>query len=448
MALAVVGMIVADPQQGFLAILLVAAMSFILLVIFRRFTDEKEFITYSFLAALSVRLFFGIVVHIYDLRLFFGSDAFAYDYSASMMVDYWHGQVASSNSEISEMLTLRGAGWGMRYLVAFIYFIFGKSIFVAQSFCAVIGAASIPMVYFCAEKLFQNKRVSKTTAITVAFFPASIIWSSQLLKDGLIVFLLVIALTLVIQIQKQFSWAGLLVLVLSLFGILSLRFYIFYVAMATVVGSFFIGLSTSFKSVVQRAVILLVVGASLIYLGVLKTTTDDLTNFGSLERAQASRSDLANSAESGYGRDENISTVSGALSVLPVGFAYLMFAPFPWEIKNFRQSITLLDVLLWWAMMPLLIYGIWYALKNRLRVCFPILIFTFMLTLLYSVFQGNVGTAYRQRTQIQVFLFMFIAAGWGLVREKIEDKKLIETNRRKEFAKKLNTRLQQSEYTQ
>ena len=71
-----------------------------------------------------------------------------------------------------------------------------------------------------------------------------------------------------------------------------------------------------------------------------------------------------------------------------------------------------------------------------------------MLTLLYSVFQGNVGTAYRQRTQIQVFLFMFIAAGWGLVREKIEDKKLIETNRRKEFAKQLNTRLQQSEYTQ
>ncbi len=46
-----------------------------------------------------------------------------------------------------------------------------------------------------------------------------------------------------------------------------------------------------------------------------------------------------------------------------------------------------------------------------------------MLTLAYSVFQGNVGMAYRQRTQIQVFLFMFVAVGITIIIEKRENKK-------------------------
>jgi hypothetical protein len=54
-----------------------------------------------------------------------------------------------------------------------------------------------------------------------------------------------------------------------------------------------------------------------------------------------------------------------------------------------------------------------------------------MLTLAYSIFQGNVGTAYRQRTQIQVFFFMFIAVGWVLWKEKREDRKLLAARHRR-----------------
>lgn len=53
----------------------------------------------------------------------------------------------------------------------------------------------------------------------------------------------------------------------------------------------------------------------------------------------------------------------------------------------------------------------------------PILIFTVMLSLAYSVFQGNVGTAYRQRAQLLVFYFIFVAVGCVLMLEKREEKK-------------------------
>jgi len=69
--------------------------------------------------------------------------------------------------------------------------------------------------------------------------------------------------------------------------------------------------------------------------------------------------------------------------------------------------------------------GLYYAIRYRLRVAFPVLMFSLLLTLAYALFQGNVGTAYRQRTQIQVFLFALISAGWVVYQESRENKRLL-----------------------
>ena len=68
-------------------------------------------------------------------------------------------------------------------------------------------------------------------------------------------------------------------------------------------------------------------------------------------------------------------------------------------------------MIVWWLAFPLLVLGMWYSIKHRLRQVSPIVIFTTMLTLVYSIFQGNVGTAYRQRSQLLVFYFIFVAVG-------------------------------------
>ena len=110
---------------------------------------------------------------------------------------------------------------------------------------------------------------------------------------------------------------------------------------------------------------------------------------------------------------------------MPTGFKYLYFAPFPWEAENLRQSLTIPEVIVWWATMPFLVLGLFYAIKHRIRSAFPILIFSLLLTLAYSITQGNVGTAYRQRTQIQVFLFILIAVGWTVFQEHRENKRVM-----------------------
>jgi 4-amino-4-deoxy-L-arabinose transferase-like glycosyltransferase len=426
---------IAYPEVGPAAVV-TGVLSVGAIAVFRNYSTDKGFVTRLFLGALAVRLAFGLIVYVYDLKEFFGADAITYDFNGSKIVDYWFGNTLPNDVALNRAISTSSPGWGMNYLVATLYLIFGRNILLAQSFCAVFGAATAVVVYICTLKIYPVLRVAKFAAFAVAFFPSFIIWSSQLMKDGLIIFLLVLTITMVLQLQERFSYASIALLVFSLFGILSLRFYIFYMVAIAVAGSFVVGLSNTRVSLLRRAGVLVILGVSLTYLGVIRNASENLENYGTLERIQLSRLDQSRT-ESGFNEDVDVSTTEGAISAVPVGLAYLMLAPFPWQVTNFRQAITLPEVLIWWAMIPLMISGLWYTLKNRLRTAFPILFFSLMLTLAYSIFQGNVGTAYRQRTQIQVFLFIFIAVGWSLWKEKRDDRKMERLIKQKKFDDRL-----------
>jgi len=213
-------------------------------------------------------------------------------------------------------------------------------------------------------------------------------------------------------------------LLLSLIGVLAFRFYIFYMMLAAIIGAFVIGMRTfTAQSMARQFVVVLVIGLSFTYFGITRYATAQFETYGNLEQLNRSRQNLSSSANSGFGQDVDVSTTSGALTTIPTGLVYLLFAPFPWQLGSLRQSLTLPEMLAWWAAFPLLILGIWFSLKYRLRQMSPILIFSSMLTLAYSVFQGNVGTAYRQRAQLLVFYFIFVAVGSVLVKEKRDERR-------------------------
>ena len=153
----------------------------------------------------------------------------------------------------------------------------------------------------------MNKNVARFSAIAVAFFPSFIIWSSQLMKDGLVIFLLVLTMLMVMRLQEKLSFVPILILLFSLFGILSLRFYIFYMVALAVTGSFLIGVSGTRQSIFRRSALLIVLGLGLTYFGVLRTATSDVEQYGRLDRLQRSRMDLAR-AESGFNEDVDVST--------------------------------------------------------------------------------------------------------------------------------------------
>jgi hypothetical protein len=135
-----------------------------------------------------------------------------------------------------------------------------------------------------------------------------------------------------------------------------------------------------------------------------------------IERVQKSREWNAKAAVSGFGGDVDITDPNAAIEFLPVGVLYVLLAPFPWMISNFRQLITFPELMAWWLLMPMMIRGFWYTIRNNLRKAFVICTFVVSTTLAFALFESNAGTAYRHRSQLYVFFFVFMAIGLELRR--------------------------------
>lgn len=403
------------------AVLLCAALAAIAGYVSYRQRDGGPFLLQIFLAALLVRVLLGALIFVFHGQEFFGGDALTYDVNGFSQLLAWRGDRYMQNLLKSYSGGEMAQGWGMNYMVAAIYGLMGRNMLAVQLVNSVFGAATAVVIFLCAFHVFQNKRVARLAAIAVAFFPSLVLWSSQGLKDGAIVFFLALAILATLKLGERFNLKHIAILVCSLFALLSLRFYIFYMISAAIAGAFVIGMQkVSATGFVRQFAIIVTIGLALTYLGVTRYANVHLGAFVSLERIQRSRLDAATRAQSGFGRGADVSTSEGALTAIPVGLVYLLFAPFPWQLASLRQSITLPEMIIWWASFPLLILGLWFSIKYRLRQISPILIFTVMLSLAYSVFQGNVGSAYRQRAQLLVFYFIFVAVGCVLLWEKRE----------------------------
>lgn len=417
------GVIYLTPGAGPGALAFCAVVSAPTLVILARSGEEKTFLIRLFILAVLARIIVASIIYLGNLQEFFGGDANTYHIFGESLNMSWHGDDYHASRYAAFIQSGVGA-WGMLYVVAIVYEVLGGNMFAVQLINASIGGSTAIVVYYVTQNLFSNTRVSKLAAILVAFFPSLILWSSQALKDGLIIMALALCILATLKLMEKITVRYLVVLGLCLSALLSLRFYIFYMMAAAVAGSFVIGMkSADTKSFVQRFVAIGLVGLVFTYFGVIRFATTQFERYGNLQMIQMSRMDQARNADSGFAKDVDVGTTEGALTVIPIGLLYLLFAPFPWQLASLRQSIALPEMVIWWAAFPLLILGWWFAVKHRLRQVAPIVLFTTMLTLAYAVFQGNVGTAYRQRSQLLVFYFIFVAVGAVLMKEKQEDRR-------------------------
>src|ERR1044072_5471110 len=370
------------PTEGPGALVMCAIVSAPTLIILARTHDEKTFLLRMFLVGLMLRIVLAAVINMGHMEEFFGGDANTYDIFGQSLLEGLQGN--SYHWEKYQSFVASGAGaWGMLYLVAGIYSAVGRNLLAVQLVNASIGAATGIVVYYTATSLFNNVRAAKLAALLVTFFPSLILWSSQALKDGLIILALAMSILATLRLMEKITFGWVVTITVSLLTLLSLRFYIFYMMTAAVAGSFVMGMKTlSAQSFLHRFLAVAAIGMAFTWFGVLQYAGSQFDRFANLKQIQLSRQDQSE-AGSGFGKDVDITTTEGALSVIPLGVVYLLFAPFPWQFSTLRQSITLPEMIVWWFSFPLLVLGMWYSIKHRLRQVSRIVVFTTMLTLVY-----------------------------------------------------------------
>jgi len=86
---------------------------------------------------------------------------------------------------------------------------------------------------------------------------------------------------------------------------------------------------------------------------------------------------------------------------------WFLLSPFPWESSGL-QAMALPDVLLWYACIPLVVMGVAYGLRRRRRMTLAPLVAAALITVLHSLWEGNVGIIFRHRAHILVLLLPFV----------------------------------------
>jgi hypothetical protein len=381
-------------------------------------SPDRTFLSRLYFGSLGIRLLIGAGVYLGGYVAYFAGDSWTYDYYGWLLAQAWAGRL-----QLSVLLERHIAQLGMNgmyYWVAMIYTLIGRSEFAAVVIqCAI--ASTIPLlVYRISHFVYGSQKAARNAALASAFLPSMVIWTSFLLKESIVIFLLCVTVLCTLKMQRELKIAYALPGAAALFLIFPFRGYIFYFALLAVVGALL--MSRFSRSTDLPSYLIRLGGIAVIAVGLFvfdfNRIADQQLNSGILERVQTVRTDQANMAKSGFDAAADVSTLRGAITYLPKGIVYLLLAPFPWQGGGTRMLLAVPETLLSYAFLPYCLIGILYTIRKHLRDALVLLLFVAQLTCFYAIFQGNVGTAHRQRTQIYVFYIVFTCAGWVYSRQK------------------------------
>jgi hypothetical protein len=380
---------------------------------------ETRFLAYLYLATLGTRLAVSYTIYFTGTISFFAGDVLTYDTFGWNLAQYWAG-----TAQYALWLRLRVAqiGFnGMFYWVAALYTVFGHSLILASTVQCIITSLAPVLTYKICCKLYNSTRTARYAALLAAFLPSMVLWSSLLLKDPLVLLLVCSCVLFTLKLQQEMRFRYILPLALAMLLVFPIRGYVFYFVLLSVLGALLMsrfGRGASLVGYLTRLGGIAVIAMALFALGFDQIAAEQL-NTKMLDRVQISRLDLARSAQSGFEADADVSNISSALSFLPTGIVYLLFAPFPWQTGSLRMMLPLPETIFWYCLFPFVLIGMFYTARKHLRDALVIFLFVAQLTCFYAIYIGNVGTAYRQRTQVYVFYLVFAAAGLVYVRPKL-----------------------------
>lgn len=298
---------------------------------------------------------------------------------------------------------------GFFIALARIYEILGPHRVAGLAFVSLCSAILVPLLADTTRRLFGS-RAAEGVLPLIVLLPGVLVWTSQLLREAPILVGLVLGANLAVRLSERFGPGRLAMLGLTVGVMFTLRANVAYVFMACLV----VGLVMSGRHVmagVATAGVTAGLVAAIVMGGGLGERGYEYSANADLKQVSTLRTDLATTAASGVDPDADVSTTSGSLAYLPIGVPQFLLGPFPWQVRNMRQFLGLLEAMTLWALAPSMVRGVQRAVRSAGRRIALLLAPAIGITIVLSLLIGNLGTIVRERLQVLVFLLPFIALG-------------------------------------
>jgi hypothetical protein len=257
--------------------------------------------------------------------------------------------------------------------------------------------------------------------ILVVFYPSLVRWSAANLKDPLTILLFTLCTYLLIDAidDRMAMWKYLVmagsILLLLLFAQV---FYFVLVMLGFAIMIFIKVFSLLTRNLLKAAIIVIALSSLFIaafYL--LYVDREPLTKI--LYMCEETQIAIARSDYAGYyfykaglmnALNKGVVDVSQLMAVVYINAAYFLLAPFPWQMTSFNRLQVLPQMLVWYAILVLSVFGFFRLMTGKPREA--ILMGTFLVIgiAINSLAEGNVGAAFRHRDAFTP-MFIIIASG-------------------------------------
>lgn len=386
--------------------------------------EERSFLIKLFIASVLVRLFICILIYFISVSkggegsLF--QDDVGWPRTAWLLYQSWLGKF--DINKFQEISALRGhpADLNEHYLlsVAFLFSVIKYyTPLVARFLNIIFGSLIVVIVYYLAGEIFTNRKIARLSAVSVAFFPSLILWSIAAVKDIYYIFFIITSIWLYTKWVRKRRWGHLILIIPVLFSIYSIRKMpaLLLIAILLVLFPLYLKISR-----LRKVLIFCLMFFSCIFIFYFKF------KMLPLEIAPRFINVLWNSHK-GYWMtggnvymimDEHVYPYSALnwdlldiSKALFTGMFYFMLAPFPWHGKNFWQVLSIPQMILWYFILPISFLGILLTLRYKFKIILPVLFFVIAMLFVFSLSEGNIGTAVRHREVLTPFLLLFSSVG-------------------------------------
>lgn len=300
------------------------------------------------------------------------------------------------------------------WFVGIAYSLFGRSILLAQSISLFFGMACIYLAWLLAKKLW-NDRVANTVGWTIAIFPSLVLYSIIVMREVYICFFILLALHGVVGWSKTYNFKS---VVLAIFGFVGAIFFHGGMIVGLIVFAVIFGLASLklfMKSLVSYRInfktmvfILMFVFSSGLYFS-NKIYVPYLGTFekGTNIQTLLKKTSLATAGDASWPKWTIANSPIELLYKGPIRSIYIVFSPFPWDVKKTKHLIGMLDSFLYAYLTFLILLNIKIIWKDpALRL---ILIILLSYIFVFGIGVGNFGTGIRHRSKFAI-MFILLAA--------------------------------------
>jgi hypothetical protein len=341
-----------------------------------------------------------------------GPDGYDYHYGAALLAEWWAGDESAYPAWIFRHAA---TGIGYYYIVGAIYFVSGPWRLLPVLLNAFVGGRMVRLVHTIALEITDSTSTALRAARLTAYLPSLVLWSALNLRDIWVVLTVLIIIRSALALQRQASMRRLAVLGAGLVALVQLRYYLLTPVAASVIVALILRRRKDGGTMLRNAAL---AGATFGLMGYAQAAGGPERQVTlSLEVLQQGREDTAYEGTS-VGDDADVASPIRALSFLPLGLTYFLFAPFPWAVTSVLQAITIPEMLFLYSMAPATLRGALGLWRNRFTESLAPLLVTAALCCGYALGQANLGTAYRQRAQVLPLFMMFAAYGREPVQRK------------------------------